>query len=236
MKKFFTILLGLALVFSMSTASFANENHEVTFDELMELATKYNFEPVIVDESLSEKDIVRNLTKDELENLIIKTLEENSKPLHFEEVYVTFEIPSSVALDESIDLIAPLSTWKTAGGVKTLSRTDDHMGEKDFRLKKAVSASYEFEYQPLPGEPDPTRNWRFTGVDDAGVVHLNPGAYQVKKISSSAKVLSDTGIRQEFSGVVNVGFYTVIGGVNIRVPIADNDFSGSVSYSISQVQ
>lgn len=150
-----------------------------------------------------------------------------------------FEVPQFIdesELNESTNSITPLSTWTTVNRVKTLSRTDDHTGIEEFRLRKSVAAGYQFEYQYLPGGPDPTRNWKFTDCDNGAVVHLNEGTYKIKSVSSSARVTSDTNIRQEFSGVVNVGIYTVVLGQTIRISIADNDFSGTINYSISLVQ
>ncbi|SKC90910.1 hypothetical protein [Maledivibacter halophilus] len=233
MKKIFIFLLVVLILFPTSI-TFAGNHHEVTFEELNELATKYDFEPQIVNITLSQDKVISNLTKNELESLIIKSRKRNSKPLHFEEkVYI--QMPESSHSNRFIN--ATSNGWVTKTGVDTLSRTGYHLDIEEFKLKKSVSVSYEYEAQYLPGEPDPTRNWKFTDCDEGSVDHLNEGAYIIKSVTSEAEISSSsTSITQTYSGVVDTGIYIGIDGAQIRIPTGENDFSGNVAYIISEVQ
>lgn len=232
MKKICSVLLLFVLLMSTSVVSFANGNNEITFEEFEQLMKKYDLESVVVDESsLKDINVIKDLTKEELENLIIKGIEEVSKPLHFEEkIDMTDEI---LSLDFSPNANL-LSNWETINRVTTLSKTFYSGDTTYFRLRASVAASYQYEYQWLPGEPGLVRNWKFTDADRGEIIHLNDGEYQMKRVSSKTSFTNDE-VKQEYEGVVDIGTYVGIGDFSVRISLGQNDFSGMIWYTKSSV-
>ncbi|TCU64431.1 hypothetical protein EV204_1262 [Tissierella praeacuta] len=232
MKKSFSILLVVILLLSMSVVSFADEHDEITFEDVMELTSKYNLESVIVDESsLKDEKVIRNLTKEELESLIINGIEESSKPLYFEEeVYITDKSISPNINFSGDSLSNSLGDWEVFKKVATLSKTFYAGETKYLKLRASVAATYQFESKSINGAPDPIRNWKFTDADDGNIVHLNDGEYQLKKISSKTSLTDDV-IKQEYKGVVDVGHFVGVGKLTVRISLGEQDFSGTLAYT-----
>lgn len=243
MKKKFVMLLVITMLFSMLTGftKEKNQTHEITYEELMELANKYDFEPVIVNESLAGKEVVSNLTKAEVESFIIEFKEKNSKPLYFkEDTYIT---PKDTYIN-SLDTIVTLSgetddggnsTWEVVNTARTLSKIGNFL-VSEFRLRKSVCALYSFEYQWEPGGPGLGRNYRFTGATSPNVTHVNPGAYKLKSVSPRISHWSAGYITLSFSGVYNAGFYIITQGQQLRISLGDNTFEGHTNFYISEVK
>lgn len=236
MKKIVSALLLFVVLFSTTASAFANQSEQITFKEMTEIAQKYGISLEII-EGFEPENIATILTKEEFESTILQMRTELSIPISIQDDLTTEEFFLPTSEDYSNSIISPQYTgWSTYNRVKSLSRTSEHPLSADFKLQYSVSAGYQFEARRVPGEPSETRNWKFTDVSDGGVVHLNPGSYEIKSISSSATLLSSTTIEQVYNGVVNVGFYTNVSGITVRVPIGDKDFSGLVRYSISEVK
>lgn len=246
MKKITTIILALALMIP-TTAAFADEREELTFTDLEQISEKYGIEPVILDQSsdIPESLILKDITKEELEELIVKARTEAKQPLIFEENVMIEKVSNDEALSLSPDetnrasnfMTMSSSGWTTINRTTTLSRTS-YLGQiQEFQVYAAVAASYQFENCTLPGEGGTKRNFKFISCDNGSLEHLNRGAYELKSYTSNANVASSGSmITQSYQGVYNLGTYVSIKGFPVRIPLTDNNFSGTINYSISEVQ
>lgn len=237
MKKLFLLLIVFVTLIITTIPTYANPY--VTLEDLNELALKYNFTPRIIEnQDLTNIHVFTNLTKEQLETLILEARNQTIEPLYFRND-VNLEIQSTPELINEQDNIFPMGAedWTWVTRVQTLSRTIDLYNDGKVKLNASVAAGYKFETRRFPGEASQTRNWSFTAVDKGQVLHTNPGVYELKgSITSNASLLSSTLIEQTYSGTMNMGIYIKIGETEIRIPVSDADFEGTIRYSITLVQ
>ncbi|GEM_PF-4054442 len=237
MKKIFLLLIVFVTLIITTIPTYADSY--VTLEDLNELALKYNFTPKIIEnQDLTNIHVFKNLTKEQLEALILEVRNQTIEPLYFRND-VNLEVQSTPNIINEQNNIFPMGAedWTWVNRVKALSSTIDLYNDGKVKLKSSVAASYKFETRRFPGEASQTRNWSFTAVDDGQVIHTNPGTYELKgSITSSTSLLSSTLIEQTYSGTMNMGIYIKIGEIDVRIPVSDADFEGMIRYSITLVQ
>jgi hypothetical protein len=251
MKKILAlVIISVIIITSTPTAALAKEQkHSITMKELDDLAAKYNIQTTIVDKEVPKELIYNDITKEELENLIIEGLYASSKPITYD---CTIAIDPETLIEESDDITIGINnsdsitnnastnsiitdTWIPCTGSKTFYTTNSDVSQY-LTLKYTMGTDYKFEmYYNSQNGVIYYRNWQFTGAGPAYITHLNPDPYYVTGTASSALWRSDVATH-DYSVVYDAGVYVSLGGAIVRVPLGTGVVGGDIYYYISQVQ
>ena len=215
-----TIASVLSVIF-ISPAYAVEKDNSITVEEFNSLMVKYNIIPeYVVNGSVSE-DLIKSLTKDELESLIIKG--QNPEPMVVNSYNVSTYDQSQLDqsfINKSSDVTTSAATgWITRNMISSLSSTVSIGGTSDFLINGSAAASYRYDY--LPGY-EGYRNMWFTGATDGGSVQVNSPntGYVLKEVLSSSVSFNDTTVTKTARYKYNYGIYVEIGGQPVGIPIS----------------
>lgn len=250
MKRILSFLIATVIMISgTSTAAFAQETeHNITMSELNDLAEKYNIETSIVDKSVPEELIYKNITKEELENIIKGALEEISKSKTINNTIVidpkslidSSNITDNTNLNSLNDTMSTSSIisdqWIVINRSKEFSTYDSSVSPY-LQLRRYITGDYQYEmmYDSTTGLTH-YRNYKFTGARNAGVVHLNPDPYKLTGVGSSMAIYCYDTVTDNYNIEYEMAVYAMISGMVIRVPLGKNSIWGNDYYYISSVQ
>jgi len=134
-----------------------------------------------------------------------------------------------LGLDVSEKLISrTVSSSGTNTEVTTVSRTWYQLDDLDYRAQ--ASATYEYDYVQLPGEPPIISNLRWTDVSSPEVIDLDPGYYnRITNVrNQSVSIISDTKIDHDYT--IDFDYYSFFNGVWFKV--ADDSMNGISRYHL----
>lgn len=258
-KKIITLLLVVIMLSNVSTFALAKvKTHDITMSELQELEKKYNIKTTVVDssENIPSELILKNITKEELERLIVEGQSNNSEQVKVEKIEIdsntlindpeaqiidsnttsnTFDSSAVTSTNENeIASISALPTITTVYKSKTFVRADASISP-NLQLKRTIDIYWKYEYYfDNTDKMTHYQNLKITNACNSTITHLNPEPYTV--FYTLTDELYSYDYAEEFYVVrYNIATYAYISGQIIKIPLGENYMNGTDSYYLSDL-